>query len=271
MTARTGAKSRAAIPTEILSQLNGGTLETASLVEQLAVDFTLLLGSVFPDIPVELLQRMESARTLGITKRMAKAGAILADHFGADAFDILRTDVSDTVRGWGAYALAADTRRSLPEKLQKMRALADDPHFSVREWAWLALRNDMAAHIEAVLEQLRPWTESPSENIRRFAVEGTRPRGVWSCHIPLLKQHPARGVLLLDNLMTDPSRYVQSSVANWLNDASKDAPDWVRDYVARWQRISKTNATAYIAKRALRSAEKNLLGRASIRRHRKAR
>ncbi len=257
---RTGSRSRAEIPHDVLSQLNGGTLETASLVEQLAVDFTLLMGTVFPDLRGEQLQEMEKARSLGITKRMATAGAILSSHFGGDAFDILRKDISDTVRGWGAYALAAAPSRTLGEKLESMRPLADDPHFSVREWAWLALRNEITAHIEEALEQLSPWTRSPSENLRRFAVEGTRPRGVWSRHIPLLKHHPAKGASLLDNVMSDVSRYVQNSVANWLNDASKDRPEWVNGYVAHWQKISSSDATRYIAKRAMRSVDKKSAG-----------
>jgi 3-methyladenine DNA glycosylase AlkC len=46
---------------------------------------------------------------------------------------------------------------------------------------------------------------------------------------------------------------VRDSVANWLNDAAKDQPAFVRETCARWRRESQTAETAYIAKRALRS------------------
>jgi 3-methyladenine DNA glycosylase AlkC len=56
-------------------------------------------------------------------------------------------------------------------------------------------------------------------------------------------------------LKADPSRYVQNSVANWLNDAAKTQPDWVRELSARWCAESPVEATRYIARRAMRSLE----------------
>lgn len=64
---------------------------------------------------------------------------------------------------------------------------------------------------------------------------------------------PDRGQPLLDPLHAEPERYVQDSVANWLNDAAKDRPDWVRGVTGRWAAASDTKATAYIVKPARRS------------------
>jgi len=62
-------------------------------------------------------------------------------------------------------------------------------------------------------------------------------------------------VLLLP-VRSDPSRYVQNATANWLNDASKSRPEWVRDVCERWARESPTKETGYIVRRALRTLRK---------------
>jgi 3-methyladenine DNA glycosylase AlkC len=68
-----------------------------------------------------------------------------------------------------------------------------------------------------------------------------------------LKTNPQPGLVVLEPLKNDESKYVRDSVANWLNDASKTRPDWVESLCARWLVESPGAETAYIAKRALRS------------------
>lgn len=84
----------------------------------------------------------------------------------------------------------------------------------------------------------------------------TRPIGVWTAHLPELKEKPELALPLLDPLHADPARYVRNAVVNWLIDASKSRPDWVRATCARWQQQSDGKAAAYVVKRRLRTIDK---------------
>ena len=250
---RAGSRSIAGIPRARLEALNHGEVETATLVEALAIDFATLLRATFPQVSLEATKSLQAAKDRGITQRMALAGKLMLDHFGPAGYLRLARNRSDTVRGWAAYLLAASPDFTLGERLQLIRALANDHNAGVREWAWLALRPHIAEGIDHAIDLLEPWTVSTSPFLRRFASEATRPRGVWCRHIDTLKREPFLGLLIIEPLRADPHRYVQDSVANWLNDAGKSQPQWVRDVCSRWHRESESQSTVRICRRALRS------------------
>jgi len=248
---RKGARRRSEVPPEVRQGLNDGTLETANLVEGLVVDCAALLGHVASELPARAMAAVKSAR--GITRQMRAAGEVLAAELGADSFGRFASHPSDTVRGWAAYLLASLPGLTLKQRLARIRPLADDPHFAVREWAWIATRGAVADDLPGAIRLLGPWTAAASANIRRFAVEITRPRGVWCPHIECLKRDPGPGLPLLEPLRSDASKYVRDSVANWLNDAGKSHPQWVSALCGRWARESRTPETAHLVARATRS------------------
>ncbi len=87
---------------------------------------------------------------------------------------------------------------------------------------------------------------------RRFAVEVTRPRSVWGEHIRRLKQEPELAAGLLQKVQSDPAKYVQLAVGNWVNDASKSRPDWALQICAEWMQSSDPS-TRKIVRRGLRT------------------
>ena len=170
--------------------------------------------------------------------------------------NLMASHQSDFVRCWATYAVGQNSDLTLEEMFAKIKPFAGDSHFGVREISWLAIRPII---IEKTLESIRiltTWVDDQDENIRRFASESTRPRGVWGEHIVFLKQKPEEGLAILEPLKSDSAKYVQNSVANWLNDASKTQPDFVVSLCEKWEKESKTKETAYIVKRALRSIRK---------------
>ncbi|MCH9628678.1 MAG: hypothetical protein S4CHLAM107_04590 [Chlamydiia bacterium] len=215
-------------------------------MEALAMRFHELMANVLPGVSVP-----HFPEKMGFIKRMELAGGWVLENQALHLID----HSSDTVRGWVCYAIG---KMNLPlkESLELMRPLADDPHFGVREWAWIALRAHLMEDLEKTLKLLTPFVQSESENLRRFAIEGTRPRGVWCAHFDALKKEPWKALELFEHLYKDPSKYVRLSLGNWLNDASKLHPDWVLSLCEKWQKQSSSPETAHICKRALRSMRK---------------
>ncbi len=243
------------LPPDRLAALNDGTAAARTLAECLAVDQPALARAVVGHDAV--VRAAEEGKALGISRQMAAIGAAVAAVLPADAVERLAGHPSDTVRGWAAFAIGrgADIGVPLPERLAAQRRFAADGHFGVREWAWLAVRPFIVQDMAGAIAALIPWTADADPTIRRFAVEATRPRGVWCEHSAALKRDPDPGLPLLEPLRADPARYVQDSVANWLNDAAKTAPDWVRGVCAGWAG-SPNPATARIIQRATRSLPK---------------
>jgi 3-methyladenine DNA glycosylase AlkC len=234
---RKGSKSIATIDKKILKQLNAGEIPTANLVEVLGLDCDVLAKTVGI--------KSEKCMETSIVKKMQFFGSKIKD------WEKYKDHISDTVRGFACYSLA-QSEMNFKDKLEAIKYFADDNHFGVREWAWLSVRNEISENVSKSIQILEKWSNSKSENIRRFSSEAIRPRGVWCSHIQDLKTNPELGLCILENLKSDDSKYVKDSVGNWLNDASKTQPLWVKKICADWKKVKNVN-TDYIIKKALRS------------------
>ena len=77
------------------------------------------------------------------------------------------------------------------------------------------------------------WSNDSNEHVRRLASEGCRPRLPWGEALTMFKSDPSSVIYVLEQLKEDPSIYVRKSVANNLNDISKDNPLKVIEIVRR--------------------------------------
>ncbi len=89
-----------------------------------------------------------------------------------------------------------------------------------------------------MMQQMNTWSKSKNEHIRRLASEGCRPRLPWAMSLPEFKQDPSSILPILERLKADESEYVRRSVANNLNDISKDHPDIVINITKKWKGLS---------------------------------
>ena len=264
---RKGARKVQEIPEEVLDYLNEGAMETVNLTEWLAIDHVKLIKAVFPGFGVEQETIAQISKAIALQKKPTAmsttklVGTMLYETYAnAEGFDELidriSNHTSDTVRCYATYLIGLNERLSINEKLEQSRELVADPHFGVREVVWMALRPEIEGNLDAALSILNTWTSNPNENIRRFTTEATRPRGVWCKHIDQLKEHPELASPILENLKLDTSKYVQDSVGNWLNDASKTRPDFVMELTEKWQSEAPSKETQKIIKRARRTIDK---------------
>ena len=119
-----------------------------------------------------------------------------------------------------------------------------------------AIRHFLQRDLPRTLAVMETWARDENDHVRRLASEGTRPRLPWSFRLDPLIADPTPTFHILETLRSDPSLYVRKSVANHLNDITKDHPDRVLNLLESWP-LSENRHTAWIARHALRTLIKN--------------
>lgn len=102
--------------------------------------------------------------------------------------------------------------------------------------AEFAIRPFLLKHTELTLKLLRTWVHDKNVHVRRLVSEGTRPRLPWGQRLTHFQKDPTIGLEFLNILKHDPELYVRKSVANHLNDFSKDHGDWLVKELGRWKK-----------------------------------
>lgn len=259
---RKGARSLKDLNPEVIEYLNAGKIETKNLMEWLATDQLVLLKTILESVDnmdwyvsFEAAVNAQKKPTANSnTKVIGETFAQLTNSASIKAN--LSGHQSDIVRCWGCWAESL-FHDSVDDLLGAMMPYAADLHFGVREVVIFASKERLITDLDKAIEILSGWISDKDENVRRYAVEALRPVGVWTKKIPEFQENPQKGLAILEPLKSDSSKYVRDSVGNWLNDASKSQPEWVKFVCGRWEKESTTKETAYIIKKGLRTIEKN--------------
>ncbi|KZK96782.1 DNA alkylation repair protein [Pseudovibrio sp. Ad26] len=118
--------------------------------------------------------------------------------------------------------------------------------------AEFAIRPFIERYEEEVMTLLAEWAEDECAHVRRLVSEGTRPRLPWGQRLKGFIETPDKCLPLLEKLKDDETEYVRRSVANHLNDISKDHPDLTAEVCGRWLEQS-TERRLRLVRHALRS------------------
>lgn len=119
------------------------------------------------------------------------------------------------------------------------RSLQALKKFTVLCSSEFGIRPFIKQYPDQALAMMLNWAGDENEHVRRLASEGCRPRLPWGMALKKLQKDPQAILPILEKLHTDGSEYVRRSVANNLNDISKDHPQLVLEICKRWQGESK--------------------------------
>ena len=133
-----------------------------------------------------------------------------------------------------------------------MKALAC---FTINSTSEFAIRQFIINYPTQTITQMKLWATNENDQIRRLASEGCRPRLPWGIALQTYKKNPADILEILEMLNDDESLYVRKSVANNLNDISKDNPHIVKQIAKKW--LGLNDKRDWIVKHGCRTLLKN--------------
>ncbi|WP_278313912.1 DNA alkylation repair protein [Lolliginicoccus levis] len=191
---------------------------------------------------------------LGFRERVnATRDAVLED-FPGDLDRLagpVRAALRDTrFTGWMTFPITEAV--AIRGRDQVEDALALLAELTPRSTAETALRWFLDEHLERCLRIVMEWTTHHDEHVRRLASEGVRPRLPWAPQARRLVDDPGPIVPVLDALYRDESEYVRRSVANCVNDISRDHPELAVRIAQGWLAEPDEN-TASVVRHALRT------------------
>ncbi|TJZ59816.1 DNA alkylation repair protein [Sphingobacterium olei] len=117
--------------------------------------------------------------------------------------------------------------------------------------AEFAIREFLKTDLVKTLDVMHKWAEDSNDHVRRLASEGSRPRLPWSFKLTEIIKQPMLTQGILERLNADEALYVRKSVANHLNDHTKDNDSYMLKLVSSWDKANKH--TSWIIKHAIRS------------------
>jgi len=135
---------------------------------------------------------------------------------------------------------------------ESLAALKEFTKYSSSEFA---IRPFIITDVKKTMKFMFELADCDNEHVRRFSSEGSRPRLPWAMALPILKKDPSLIIPILEKLKRDKSEYVRRSVANNLNDISKDNPETVLELCENW--YGNTKDTDWVVKHACRGLLKS--------------
>lgn len=189
---------------------------------------------------------------LSLNERLRNTSVVLNKYFTHDykkTIEIMK-DVVPQLRG-GYTTLVFPDYVGLFGKEDMDTSLDALKYFTQFGSSEFAIREFLKMDFSGTIRVMEKWAEDNNVHVRRLASEGSRARLPWSFKLDKVIKDPRSTYRIIEALKTDTEPYVKKSVANHLNDISKDNPDYMLSVIGKWDRSNEH--TAWIAKHASRT------------------
>jgi 3-methyladenine DNA glycosylase AlkC len=190
--------------------------------------------------------------SLSLNGRLRNTSVMLKKHLPDDfklALSVLYSVAPSLKRGYTALVLPDYVALYGKEDFDlSMEALR---YFTTFGSAEFAIREFLKTDLKKTLQVMHQWADDENVHVRRLASEGSRPRLPWSFKLDTIIKNPSLTQGILERLNRDPELYVRKSVANHLNDHSKDNTPYLLKVLSSWD--SADQYTSWIIKHASRS------------------
>lgn len=193
-----------------------------------------------------------------------KLHELLPQDFVKSSEILLKSTEDGTLTGFAIWPYTEFVQSyGLEHVKESLRVLKELTKLFTSEWA---VRPFLKKDFKTTYNFLKTYTKDENAHVRRWVSEGTRPRLPWGQRLGEFIKKPDLSFELLDKLKFDSELYVRKSVANHLNDLTKDHPDKVVDILSQWNQQAKKpediKNIQWITKHALRTLIKEGHGKA---------
>ena len=189
---------------------------------------------------------------LSLNERLRNTSIILKKHLPADykkSIEILSQTIPQLNSGYTTLVFPDFVGLYGHEHFTiSMDALKHFTQFGSSEFA---IREYLKHDFPKTIKIMEKWATDKNHHVRRLASEGSRPRLPWSFKLDSVIKNPEVTRTILETLKQDTELYVKKSVANHLNDISKDNSDWMLNTVSQWN--TQNPNTQWIVKHASRT------------------
>jgi 3-methyladenine DNA glycosylase AlkC len=154
----------------------------------------------------------------------------------------LQTETGMFTQGWWLSPVACYVERHATEDFAASVAFIHE--LTKRHTGEFAVRPLLAAFPEEMMAVMRDWSLDENVHVRRLSSEGMRIRLPWARKLTVALERFDDFKAILGNLKDDPSRFVQKSVGNNLNDLYREAPEKAEEIIGEWERSGTLSAPA---------------------------